>query len=167
MKPTEDTPVFMLLHQLLHLSGYQAARKMERLGMKPGQAGILMILRCEGRLSQKDLARKMGITPPSMTVALRKLESQGYIRKETDSRDQRIIQVQLSEKGLLCTKELENIMRELEELLYQGISHEERLLMRRLFLEMRRNLMSGTEFKGMDLHSVMKKVQPQFGRDML
>ncbi len=167
MKLTEDTPVFILLHQLLHLSGYQAARRMERLGMKPGQAGILMILRCEGRLSQKELAKKMGITPPSMTVALKKLDGQGYILKETDSRDQRIIRVRLSDKGSEYAEELYNIMEEMEELLYQGISYEERLFMRRLFLEMRKNLMSGTEFEGMDFHSVMRKVHPQFGEDIL
>lgn len=167
MRPTADTPVFMLLHQLLHLSGYQAARKMERIGMKPGQAGILMILECEGRLSQKELAKKMGITPPSMTVALRKLEGMGYILKETDPADQRIVRIRLSDKGLESTEELKNIMQEMEELLYQGISYEERLFMKRLFLEMRKNLMSAAEFQGMDIHTAMKRVQPTMKKEML
>lgn len=167
MKPTADTPVFMLLHQLLHLSGYQAARKMERLGMKPGQAGILMILKCEGRLSQKELAKKMGITPPSMTVALRKLEAMGYILRKADPADQRIIRIELSDRGKECTEELKNIMQEMEELLYQGISYEERLFMKRLFLEMRKNLMSAAEFRGLDINTAMERAHPPIKKDML
>lgn len=99
MKNIEDDSVFIMMHQLLHLSKYQAMKRMETLGLKPSQAGILFILNCEGELSQRGLADKIGIKPPSMTVALRKLEERGYIRREQDGKDQRIVRIRLSEKG--------------------------------------------------------------------
>ncbi len=37
MKNIEDASVFIVLHQLLHLSKYQAMKRMETLGLKPRQ----------------------------------------------------------------------------------------------------------------------------------
>lgn len=140
MKNVEDASVFIVLHQLLHLSKYQAMKRMEILGLKPSQAGILFILNCEGELSQRSLADKIGIKPPSMTVALRKLEERGYIRKEQDEKDQRIVLIRLSEKGRECIESLKGIMSDMEEVLYQGITPEEMMLFRRLVLEMRESI---------------------------
>ena len=99
MQDTKDVSVFILLFQIQHLSRYHAMKRLEELELKPGQAGILFTLNVEGVLSQRQLAEKIGITPPSMTVALRKLEERGYVLKEPDGRDQRIIRIRLSEKG--------------------------------------------------------------------
>ena len=157
MKNIEDASVFIVLHQLLHLSKYQAMKRMETLGLKPSQAGILFVLNCEGRISQRQLAEKIGIKPPSMTVALRKLEERGYIVKEQDGKDQRIIRIELSERGKECIGDLNEIMADMGEMLYQGIRPEERMLFRRLILEMRENLLNSKDFKGMDLGAIIEK----------
>ena len=62
---------FMLIQQVAHLAKYQTLKEMESCGLKPNQAGILVVLRSEGGLSQKELAKRMGVTPPSMTAALK------------------------------------------------------------------------------------------------
>lgn len=157
VKNIEEASIFIVLHHLLHLSKYQAMKRMETLGLKPSQAGILFILNCEGGISQRQLADKIGIRPPSMTVALRKLEEQGYIRKEPDAKDQRIIRIELSGRGKECIEELEGIMKDMEEMLYQGITPEERMLLRRLILEMRENLLNSKDFKGMDFKDIIEK----------
>jgi len=156
----ENASVFILLEQLSHLSKYHAMKKMEALDLKPGQAGILFILNFEGSLSQKELAEKMGITPPSMTVALKKMESRGYVEKEPDKYDQRIVRVCLSDKGKECIESLKGIEEDMEELLFRGMSHEEKLLMKRLLMEMRKNLMNNKEFRGMDMCTVMERTRP-------
>ncbi len=143
MKNTEDTSAFIVMHQLMHLSRYHAVLRMEDMELNPSQAGILFILNSHGRLSQRQLAQKIGITPPSMTVTLRKLEELGFIHKEPDEKDQRIIRIRLSEAGKECIEKLKSIMDEMEEILYQGFSVEEKLLFRRLLLAMREN-----EFQG-------------------
>ncbi len=165
VKNIEDASVFIVLHQLLHLSKYQAMKRMETLGLKPSQAGILFILNCEGELSQRSLADKIGIKPPSMTVALRKLEERGYIHKEQDVKDQRVIRIRLSEKGKECIEALEGIMSDMEGVLYQGITPEEMMLFRRLVLEMRENLLGSKDFKGMDLETIIKKTRPPVRHD--
>ncbi len=165
MKNTEDTSAFIVMHQLMHLSRYHAVLRMEDMELNPSQAGILFILNSHGRLSQRQLAQKIGITPPSMTVTLRKLEELGFIHKEPDEKDQRIIRIRLSEAGKECIEKLKSIMDEMEEILYQGFSVEEKLLFRRLLLAMRENLLNSKDFKGMDFKAIIEKTAPPMRHD--
>ncbi len=48
-------------------------------------------------------------------------------------------------------------MKDMEEMLYQGITPEERMLLRRLILEMRENLLNSKDFKGMDFKDIIEK----------
>lgn len=156
----EDVSVIMLLEQVSHLSRYHAVKRMEALDMKPGQVGILFILNGEGSMPQKKLAEKMGITPPSMTAAIKKLESKGYIVREASPDDQRVFEVGLSEKGKECIESLKGIMREIEDTVFREITYEEKLFIRRLLFEMRKNLMDSKELEGLDMCSVMEKTRP-------
>lgn len=165
MKNTEDASAFIVMHQLMHLSRYHAVLRMEDMELNPSQAGILFILNSHGRLSQRQLAQKIGITPPSMTVTLRKLEELGFIHKEPDEKDQRIIRIRLSEVGKECIEKLKSIMDEMEEILYQGFSVEEKLLFRRLLLAMRENLLNSKDFKGMDFKAIIEKTAPPMRHD--
>lgn len=151
---------FMLIHQVAHLAKYQALKEMESYGLKPNQAGILFILRTEGGLSQRELARKMGVTPPSMTVALKKLEKQGYILREQDAKDQRITRIQISDQGRNCLEGLQSMMWNLENGLYEGISREERQELKRIMLKMRENILKYKGFQGLDMCEIMEKARP-------
>lgn len=165
MENIEDASVFIVMHQLMHLSKYHAVRRMEDMELNPSQAGILFILKSHGRLSQRQLAEKIGITPPSMTVTLRKLEELGLVQKEPDEKDQRIVRIRLSGAGEECIEKLRSIMEEMEEILYQGFSVEERLLFRRLILAMRKNMLDSKDFKGMDLKTIIEKTGPPMRHD--
>lgn len=149
----------------MHLSRYHTVKRLEDMELNPSQAGILFILNSQGRLSQRQLAQKIGITPPSMTVTLRKLEELGFIHKEPDEKDQRIIRIRLSEAGKECIEKLKSIMDEMEEILYQGFSVEEKLLFRRLLLAMRENLLNSKDFKGMDFKAIIEKTAPPMRHD--
>ena len=138
---------------------------MEDMELNPSQAGILFILNNQGRLSQRQLAEKIGITPPDMTVTLRKLEERGFITKEPDERDQRILRICLSEAGKECIEKIKSIMKDMEEILYRGFSVEERLLFQRLLLEMRENMLDSKDFKGMDFKTIIEKTGPPMGHD--
>lgn len=156
----EDELVIMLLEQVSHLSRYHTMKRMEALDMKPGQVGILFVLKNEGSMSQKRLAQKMGITPPSMTAAIKKLEGKGFIVKEADTCDQRVFRIGLSEKGKECIENLKTIMEEIEDTVFRSITYEEKLFFRRLLYEMRKNLMDSKELHGLDICSVMEKTRP-------
>ena len=161
----EDVSIVMLLEQVSHLARYHMIKRMESLDMKPGQVGILFILNAEGSMSQKKLAGKMGITPPSMTAALKKLEGRGYIIKEADSGDQRVFRVGLSEKGRECIDSLKNVLEDIETVVFKDITYEEKLFLRRLLFEMRKNLADNKELRGLDICSIMEKTRPPMPPD--
>lgn len=160
MKNIEDASIFIVLHQLMHLCRYHTVKQTEDMEVNPSQAGILFILDCEGQLSQRQLAEKIGMTPPSMTVTLRKLEELGYIRKQPDEVDQRVVRIGLSEEGQECIGRLKRVMEDMEKIVYRGFSAEERMLFRRLALEMRRNLLESKNLRGMDMRDIMRKMGP-------
>ena len=147
-----ESSVFFSIFQLMQFMKYQGMKRMEELDIKPSQAGILFSLKCWGEQSQRQLAQRVGITPPSMTVALRKMEEKGYVSRKTDEKDQRITRIQLAPKGEECI--------EMEEIIYQGISREEVLLMKRLLAEMKNNLLESKDFKGVDMQTIMEKTHP-------
>ena len=88
MHREEESSVFFSVFQLIQFMKYQAMKRMEEMDIKPSQAGVLFSLKCWGEQSQKQLAERVGITPPSMTVALRKMEEKGYVIRKQDKNDQ-------------------------------------------------------------------------------
>ena len=95
-----------------------------------------------------------------MTVALRKMEEKGYVSRKMDEKDQRITRIQLAPKGEECIDGIRRVLTEMEEIIYQGISREEVLLMKRLLTEMKNNLLESKDFKGVDMQTIMEKTHP-------
>lgn len=155
-----ESSVFFSVFQLMHFMKYQAMKRMEELELKPSQAGILFSLKRCGELSQKQLAEKVGITPPSMTVAIRKMEEQGYVVRKQDEKDQRVIKIKLTQKGETCIDGIRKVIVDMEDITYQGISREEILLMNRLLTEMKNNLLASKDFRGLDMETIMEKTRP-------
>jgi len=136
-----EAPLPILLHKVAHLAKCQAIPIFHQYDLKPGAAGILFTLDKSGSLSQRELADKVGITPPSMTVALRKMEEKGYISRKHDENDQRIFRIEIQEPGRRCAALVKQAMLQVEETLFKDFANEEKLLLRRLLLQMHSNLM--------------------------
>lgn len=160
MHREEESSVFFSIFQLMQFMKYQGMKRMEEMDIKPSQAGVLFSLKCRGEQSQKQLAERVGITPPSMTVALRKMEEKGYISRKQDENDQRVIKIQLAPRGEECIEGIQKVVKEMESIIYQGMSREEILLMNRLLANMKQNLLNSKDFKGMDMETIMEKTHP-------
>lgn len=68
----------LLVNQVLHLYIQRSMHLLRDLKIHPGQCGMLWGLSQNDGLSQKELASKMGITPPSITVMIRKMEKEAF-----------------------------------------------------------------------------------------
>ena len=102
MEKDMETSTFFSVFQLMKFMQYQSMKRMEKMDLKPSQAGVLFSLKHWGEQSQKQLAERVGITPPSMTVALRKMEEKGYVIRRQDEKDQRVVKIHLAPKGEEC-----------------------------------------------------------------
>lgn len=160
MHREEESSVFFSIFQLMQFMKYQGMKRMEEMDIKPSQAGVLFSLKCWGEQSQKQLAERVGITPPSMTVALRKMEEKGYVSRKQDEKDQRVIKIQLAPRGEECIEGIQKVVKEMESIIYQGMSREEILLMNRLLANMKQNILNSKDFKGMDMETIMEKTHP-------
>lgn len=58
-------------------------------GVTYRQAQVLGCLALEGKLSQTDLAERMGIEPPTLVGVLDRMERDGWIRRDGDKTDRR------------------------------------------------------------------------------
>lgn len=148
----KNIPLLFLMHQVFHMNVQYIIHLIEPLKIKPGHAGILLFLRKAGPLSQREIADHIGVKPPSVTVAIQKLEKLEYVERRPDKKDQRIVNIQITEKGMECTEKLVLFVEQADAVLFKNMSVEEKLLLRRLMLQMRDNFVS---VKGIDLAELM------------
>ena len=130
----------LLMNQVMHLYIQRSMQLFRDLKVHPGAGGMLWVLRKNNGMIQKEIAKKLGITPPSMTVMIKKLEGEGYIVKKQDEKDQRITRIFITEKGVEIAHHMESVLKELEKEAFANMSDEEIMLLRRLLLQMKENL---------------------------
>ena len=64
-----------------------------------GHGRILKNLVLHGSMTQSELAEILQIRPQSLTVAMQKLEEQGYVLRERDPKNRRQVLVSVTEEG--------------------------------------------------------------------
>jgi DNA-binding MarR family transcriptional regulator len=113
---------------------------LEKIGIYPGQPPLLFILGKYDGISQKELAEKLSIKAATITVMLSRMEKAKLVERHTDSEDQRISRVYLTEEGRKMNVESREALKTIEEECFSNFTVEERVLLRRLFIQMRDNL---------------------------
>lgn len=71
----------------------------KQLGIPGAQAWVLAELKDSGPLKAGDLAARMSIKPATLSNMLLKLEEQGYLLRQRNMQDQRVVEVLLSDAG--------------------------------------------------------------------
>ena len=142
-------PTVGIMSQIMHMSMNRARLLFDEYDLKIGQAGILFMLEHFGEMSQRELASKMNVTPPAITAAIGKMERLGYIRRKPDDKDQRIMRLSPTDKGKACLEHIKKVAKQMDELMFKGMSQEEKLLLRRLLLQMQKNLKEEKELSGL------------------
>ena len=94
-------------------------------GIRPGQAVCLWFINQNAGISQRDLAEKIHVAPPTVTLMLQKLEKAGLIIRKDDIRDQRLSHTYLTDAGLETLNVLNEILSEIIKTSLVGLSSEE------------------------------------------
>ena len=105
-----------------------------------GQELLLMELWQEDGMTQTELAERLCIEPPTLTKMLSRLEKTALLEKRRDLEDKRICRIFLTEKGYDFREPITQLWLELEEIILDNLSIEERLLFRRLLMQIHSNL---------------------------
>ncbi len=112
------------------------------LGLHPGQPPILWHLFKEEGLSQKELAKRVKVKPPTVNVSLQRLEKSDYICRRQDEKDQRVSRIYLTEKGRNLAKRLEGVMENNENQMTRNFTEAEICLLFRFLRQLIENIES-------------------------
>lgn len=106
---------------------YSRARVLlDEIGLYRGQQFVLCVLWSEEGLTHSDLADRLGVSPATVTKALKRMERAGFLERRADPADQRVSRVYLTEAGREIRESVEQIWAELEQDTLRGFSDEER-----------------------------------------
>lgn len=94
-----ETSLGWLLSSAARLVQRRFSSKLASYGITPPQWGVLVSLWEEDGLSLSKLAERSFFDGPTMTGIVDRLEHAGLVERRRDSRDRRVINVYLTEKG--------------------------------------------------------------------
>jgi DNA-binding MarR family transcriptional regulator len=108
-----------------------------------GQPMILSILsqQEDGTIeSQKELARRLRVSPATVTVSLRSMERDGYIKKLSNAEDLRCKPITITEKGRNAAQLIDQVFEILDHGMYRDFGDEDRAHIASFYRRMIENL---------------------------
>lgn len=109
-------------------------------GLYEGQHNLLMQLWEKDGLAQSEICQRLHIEPASASKSIERIENAGFVERRPDPDDARANRIYLTEHGRALETPVRLALADAEERLLADMSLEERLLLRRLLLQMRDNL---------------------------
>ena len=92
------------IHPLLYKSIYRPMK--HHSSITPGGMFVLGSLKRNGTLSMSDIGKCLAMPKPHITVIVDKLIEEGYVERQSDPKDRRVVNILLTKKGL---KDFESI----------------------------------------------------------
>lgn len=147
----EDT-VLSLLMRMTHVYFQKNFQQLNSIGLHPGQPPMLWHIFKDEGLSQKELASRLKVKPPTVNVSLQRMEKADYICRRQDEKDQRVSRIYLTEKGRQLAEQIGEMMKDSNSRMTQGFTEAEICLLTRFLKQMIVNMESiqvdGTTEKG-------------------
>lgn len=132
-----------LLHDLGHtvrLMHREQQKRLEAYGLHWGQPRLLHYLMHHDGSPQHEIGAFLDIRPATLTKTVRRLEEAGFVRRERDAQDARLVRVWLSVRARDVMAALLAAMQEEEARALRGFSEEERDDLRDMLARIRANL---------------------------
>jgi DNA-binding MarR family transcriptional regulator len=139
-----DTPEYerinLLLRMICQAQRNQMSEALAGIGVYAGQEMFLWHLWQEEGLTQSQLVERMCVQPPTVSKMLDRLEKAGLVERRPDTENSHLSHVYLTELGKVRQRDVRAIWMTMEQRLTQGLSIEERIVLRRLLLQVHENL---------------------------
>lgn len=107
-----------------------------RRGIRRGQLKLLCYLKENGEVTQKELIEGLTLKSGTVSEVVKKLEAQGFVKKEKDVNDKRKVNLSLTEKGDSFRRERLQVSKAQEEVLFDGLSIEEQAQLNHLLTKL-------------------------------
>lgn len=141
----DKTGPSVLFHSLHHAFKRQVDAEQRAQGVEDLGAPIILLTlyytdRKGQKLSQRELARRLRLSPATVAVSLKSMEKGGYVTRETDETDQRRNLVSITDKGKETLERCNRAFRAADERLFADFTPREKEQLTGFFIRMLRNL---------------------------
>ena len=139
----EITPP-MLVNEISHLF-FDKMRESDPQNSALSGHGCRLLLRAlmaEDGLTQGELCRRTHLKAPTVSAALREMEREGLILRVPDEKDKRATRVSPTERGRAAHEEIRTRLWQVDGILMEGFSEEERATLLSLLFRMRDNILT-------------------------
>lgn len=137
--PKHETPP-MLINEISRLFGAKMREHENEMQQESVRLIIISLVHQDG-VTQLDLVHRTHLSPPTVSVTLKRLEAAGYISRTVDMQDQRAVRVYLTEKGKQLNQAALKNIKAVDAILMQNISAEESEILVKLLRRMRDNIL--------------------------
>ena len=137
---SEHESISFLLGMIGKVQRSRVNEALADVGLYAGQERVLIELSTQDSLTQSQLVESMCVQPPTVSKMLDRMEKNGLVERHADAEDSRITRVCLTEQGRTLNKDVCAVWGNLEARMIEGLSVEERIILRRLLLQIYQNL---------------------------
>lgn len=135
----------VLFHSLHHAHKRQVVSEQKARGVADLGAPLILLTlyymdRKGKKLSQRELAKRLRLSPATVAVSLKTMERSGYISRSPDEEDQRRNLVSITEKGVEAMELCGQALRAADDRMLADFSTEEKAQLTGFFVRMLRNL---------------------------
>ena len=138
-KPVPETISF-LLGYVCRANRAFANQALTEIGLYAGQEMFLHNLWEQDGLTQSQLVEQLCVQPATISKMLDRMEKGGLVVRRPDAEDSRVSRVFLTEQGKSLQHAVCDVWDKVEARIIAGLSTEERILLRRLLLQVHENL---------------------------
>lgn len=139
-RKSENDSIAFLLGMIAKAQRTRTNDALSDIGLYAGQEQVLLELAEQDRMTQSQLVEHMCVQPPTVSKMLDRMEKSGLVERCNDAEDSRITRVCLTEQGRSLNQDVCSVWHNLETEMVAGLSIEERIVLRRLLLQVYENL---------------------------
>jgi DNA-binding MarR family transcriptional regulator len=114
-------------------------KQVDKYNIGSGQYIFLLALYRKDGISQEEVSDHLKIDKATTAKAIKKLEKEGYIKRDINSEDKRAYKVFLTQKALDIKPEIQGILRNWSAVLSEGLSEDEKSMALDLLSRMAKN----------------------------
>ena len=136
----KTTPM-RLIGEISRLMGEKMREKGDEnpISQKAGRDIMFQLSKRDGR-TQLELVNATHLKAPTVSVALQKLEKEGFVTRQTDEYDMRAIRVYLTDKGRALDEKIRKRIIDEEKIAVTGLSESEKETLCKLLEKIKRNI---------------------------
>ncbi len=138
-KPITET-IGYIIARVCTAHHYRASQFMSDIGLYLGQEMVLQNLWQEDKLTQSDLANRIGVQIQTIHKMILRMEKAGLVTKQADENDGRVSRIHLTPKGNELQNVTEQAWDQLEQVTLADLTIEERYILRHLLQKLESNL---------------------------